>query len=300
MPEISVIIPTYNRAKYLEQLLDTILEMNGISLEIIIINDNSTDATDSMIRNKYSSYNNIRYVVNQTNEGCGKSRRKGLELSRGNYIVFADDDDYYIDDNFYKKGVEILRNSQNIACVSGNSKLYYNKGNRLTDDSSLTPGLISGPEFLNGFMSQFQKPRSTFSTIFRKEALIKSGLLESQMVNDASIYMRALIYGDIFTLKEHIGVYRIHDHNISNNLSSSFIIENLKEKSSIYKLAKEQDLHLNPKWLHQQFNLTISYYFNNNQYTAIDFIKIIKWGVCNNALNLKSIFKLLPLIIKKK
>lgn len=298
MPEISVIIPTYNRAKYLEQLLDSIIEMNGVSVEIIIINDNSTDATDSMIKNKYLIYNNIRYVVNQVNEGCGKSRRKGLELSQGIFIVFADDDDYYLDHNFYKRGIEILKSSQNIACVSGNSKLYYDKKNLLTEDSSLIPGLISGPEFLNGFMSQFQKPKSTFSTIFRKEALIKSGLLESQMVNDASIYMRALIYGDIYTLKEPIGVYRIHDHNISNNLSSDFIIENLKEKSSIYKLANKQGLSLNTKWLQQQFNLTTSYYFNNNQYTAIDFIKIIKWGVCNNALGFRTLFKLLPLIIK--
>lgn len=300
MFEISVIIPTYNRANYLEELLNSILKMKDVSVEIIIINDNSSDNTDAIIRDKYLHYDNIRYLVNQHNEGCGQSRRKGLAVSRGEYIVFADDDDYYTDYNFYRNGIKILQASRNIACVAGNSKIYYHDKNYFVNSAQSISGLIVGSEFLNGFMTRFQKPKSTFSAIFKKTTLIQSGLLASPMVNDASIYMRALLYGDIYILDNTIGVYRVHNHNISNNLTSRFIIDNLDEKLRIYQRAKRLSIYLDTYWLSRQFDLTASYYFNNNKYTLTDILKIVKWGMCNNALCLKHLIRILPSLIIKK
>lgn len=91
MPEISVIIPTYNRSCIIREAIDSVLNQNYKNYEIIVVDDGSTDDTYSILE-KYNG--RIRYVF-QNNGGVGKARNTGIRLAKGNFIAFLDSDDLW-------------------------------------------------------------------------------------------------------------------------------------------------------------------------------------------------------------
>lgn len=115
MPKISVIVPIYNVEKYLERCLNSIINQTFNDIEVICINDGSTDNSGKIL-NKYQKYTNFR-IIEQTNVGISETRNIGLNLAQGDYISFIDSDDF-IDSNFY----EVLYNNAvkfkaDIACA---------------------------------------------------------------------------------------------------------------------------------------------------------------------------------------
>ncbi|MEQ8924877.1 MAG: glycosyltransferase [Fulvivirga sp.] len=92
MPVFSVIIPTFNRGKYISRAIDSVLNQTFQDFELIIINDGSTDDSDAII----NSYNDsrIRYI-SKNNEERNIARNTGIKVSSGKWICFLDSDDYY-------------------------------------------------------------------------------------------------------------------------------------------------------------------------------------------------------------
>lgn len=96
-PLISVIIPCYNVASYLKRCLNSIKEQTYQNLEILVINDGSTD--DSLkLAQSYSTDDDRFKVIDQENHGLAYTRQRGVELATGEYITFVDSDDYVTDD----------------------------------------------------------------------------------------------------------------------------------------------------------------------------------------------------------
>ena len=93
IPKISVIIPTYNCAKYLARAIDSVLSQKLLNLEIIVIDDASTDKTDTVLK-KYSKNKQIRIIKNKENIRQGASRNRGIDLATGKYLFFLDADDW--------------------------------------------------------------------------------------------------------------------------------------------------------------------------------------------------------------
>lgn len=91
--KISVIIPVYNVEKYLEQCLDSILEQNFKDYEVIAINDGSTDKSYNILLEYKEKYDNL-IIINNKSKGVGAARNYGVELAKGEYILFLDSDDY--------------------------------------------------------------------------------------------------------------------------------------------------------------------------------------------------------------
>lgn len=92
-PKISVIIPVYNISKYLEKCLWSVTNQTLREIEIIVVNDGSTDDSMSVIE-KFAASDNRITVINKTNEGASTARRAGLEVATGTYIHHLDGDDY--------------------------------------------------------------------------------------------------------------------------------------------------------------------------------------------------------------
>lgn len=92
VPFISIIVPVYNVAQFLSITLDSILNQQYINYEIILINDGSTDES-AEIAQRYASNDQRIVFIDKCNEGVATTRNKGLEVSRGNYIMFLDADD---------------------------------------------------------------------------------------------------------------------------------------------------------------------------------------------------------------
>lgn len=93
---ISIIIPCYNAEKTIKRCLESVISQTYKNIEIVIINDGSTDKTDSIIK-KYINDSRIKYY-NRNNHGIGKTRNFGIKEATGEYITFLDSDDYLPND----------------------------------------------------------------------------------------------------------------------------------------------------------------------------------------------------------
>ena len=108
LPCISIVIPTYNAGKYIEECLKSIINQTYSNFEVIIVNDGSTDNTRDICE-KYAKIDDRIKLINTENRGAGSARNTGLKETRGKYISFIDSDDY-ICKNYYEKMHKIISN----------------------------------------------------------------------------------------------------------------------------------------------------------------------------------------------
>lgn len=106
MPLVSIIVPIYNCAQYIQACLNSLVYQTYQKLEIIIIDDGSTDSSCELIKANYSSDSRVRYIYKQ-NEGVSKARNVGIQAACGEYITFVDGDDV-VSHDFIKEALEII------------------------------------------------------------------------------------------------------------------------------------------------------------------------------------------------
>ena len=108
MPKVSIIVPVYNVEEYLERCLDSLVNQTLKDIEIIIVNDGSTDGSKEIIQKYLNKYKNIVYLEKE-NGGLSSARNYGIPYAKGEYIGFVDSDDYVeftMYEKMYKKAVE--------------------------------------------------------------------------------------------------------------------------------------------------------------------------------------------------
>lgn len=117
-PTLSVIIPTYNSSKYIKRCIDSIINQTYSDLEVIIVDDGSTDGT-SEICDEYAKNTPNITVIHQPNSGQSVARNKGLEVASSEFITFVDSDDYIAPD-MYERMMPHLQsvNSDIVICDS--------------------------------------------------------------------------------------------------------------------------------------------------------------------------------------
>ena len=143
MVKISVIIPVYNDEKFLGECLDSVSNQTLDDIEIICINDGSTDSSLEIL-NEYSTDKRIT-IITQTNQGSAIARNKGLDIAQGEYIGFLDADDIYIN----KQSLEIMFDAakkHDASMISANLKFLTQERN-----------LISNPHYKRGTFHYFRE-----------------------------------------------------------------------------------------------------------------------------------------------
>jgi len=121
---ISVIIPVYNMEKYLKRCIDSVINQTFRNLEIILINDGSTDSS-GRICDDYKAIDNRIIVVHKKNEGVGLARNNGINIATGNYISFIDNDDYISLDMYEKLYNELIKENAD-SCIYGYYRIINN------------------------------------------------------------------------------------------------------------------------------------------------------------------------------
>lgn len=115
--ELSIIVPVYNSEAYLERCIKSLLAQKLTNIEVLLINDGSTDNSLEICR-KFEVEDTRVKVFNQENSGQSRARNLGLENALGEYITFTDSDDW-VDDDYYAKLVDAARrNDADVACGS--------------------------------------------------------------------------------------------------------------------------------------------------------------------------------------
>lgn len=100
--KVSIIIPVYNAEKYIEKCLSSVVNQTLKEIEIIVINDGSTDNSQDIINKYKENYPELIKAKTIENVGVAKARNKGLEMAEGKYVGFVDSDDY-IEETMYEK-----------------------------------------------------------------------------------------------------------------------------------------------------------------------------------------------------
>jgi glycosyltransferase involved in cell wall biosynthesis len=170
---ISVIVPVYNVAAYLPECVESILHQDHTQLEVILIDDGSTDDS-GVICDRYAAEDHRVRVVHQKNGGAAAAKNAGLRIATGEYLAFADSDDY-LEPGAYSHMLELVRQSQ--ADAAECSFRYISK--TVSEDQILYPDrrILSGKDYLLQFTKGWNcallwnklYKRSLFDGIFFEE-----------------------------------------------------------------------------------------------------------------------------------
>lgn len=106
MTKVSIIVPVYNVELYVEECLESLVNQTYKNIEIILIDDGSTDASGAICDN-YSAKDERVKVIHQANGGLSSARNAGIEVASGKYLIFVDSDDYWVGDNCLQHILEI-------------------------------------------------------------------------------------------------------------------------------------------------------------------------------------------------
>ena len=109
MPKVSVIVPVYNVEKYIDKCLKSLVEQTLDDIEIIVVNDGSTDDSKKVIDNYIERYPGKIVYLEKKNGGLSDARNYGIPYAKGKYIAFLDSDDY-VEKDIYEKMYEVAKN----------------------------------------------------------------------------------------------------------------------------------------------------------------------------------------------
>lgn len=107
MEKVSIIVPTHNRVEKLKRALDSILKQTYSEIEVIVVDDGSTDSTWDVLK-KYQEKDKRIIAIHQENKGASVARNVGIQKSTGTYVSFVDDDDF-IEKDIIEKLVEKIK-----------------------------------------------------------------------------------------------------------------------------------------------------------------------------------------------
>lgn len=144
-PKVSILVPIFNVEKYLRQCLDSVVNQSLKDIEIICINDGSTDSSPEIIQG-YAKNDSRFVVINKTNSGYGDSMNKGLEKARGEYIGIVESDDWVDVDMFenlydiaVKNDVDVVKSNFYFYSGTGDTNKKFQLVNRIDSEKVINP-----------------------------------------------------------------------------------------------------------------------------------------------------------------
>ena len=173
MKKISVIIPVYNTEKYLKRCLDSVIAQEYKDLELVLINDGSTDNSEQLINEYKTKYPELISYYNKENTGVADTRNFGIKKAKGEYIMFLDSDDY-IDTALLKNLEEYI--NKNIDLIKFKLQRVNEEGETLEIVPGATFEETTGEEGFNKLYSTDVLLDSPCVYLIKKEILTKNNL----------------------------------------------------------------------------------------------------------------------------
>lgn len=211
-PKVSVIIPTYNSAKYIIETINSIINQTVAPFEIIVVDDGSTDETGLLLESRFGD--KIHYIY-QENRGPAPARNTGIRNARGNLIAFIDADDLWLPQKLEKQ-IIYLKDNPEIALVYTNLYLFSDEG--------IKSPVKFRPHYGDGFLHLLRRNYIATSTVLvKKECFDKLGLFderpEIEAAEDYEMWLRISRYFKIGCIKEKLAKHRV------SSLSHSRVLE---------------------------------------------------------------------------
>lgn len=259
----SILIAAYNAEKYLKECIESVLIQNYTNYEVIIINDGSTDATLDICK-KYEKKDKRIKVFSWENHGLVLARRKGIEMSKGEYILFLDADDMYKQDALSVIEKEIINNPD--VAIFGFEFLFESGKIQMADKIKSKQFISSSKtELFYDFINNYQY-NHMWSKVIKRELILKDDFDYEQFKNiklGEDLLQSIQIYGkaqNVIISEKSIYLYRVLDKSMSHGFCEQHITDISKVYNVLYEYLKKQ------KWetsicinaLYKQYSLKTS------------------------------------------
>ena len=220
-PKISIIIPVYNAGKYLEKCLESVKHQTLGQIQIICVNDCSTDNSQAIIE-KYLYDKRFKLVNLKKNRGPGYARNKGLEKAKGDYIMFLDPDDW-LNKNACEVAYSQISTNNNDYVVFGYSEFNEDTNEYKVDSYRLEPykEVLDNPHIsYKDLDKDFWRTSFAWTQIYNREFLLENEICFSKnyLSEDVPFYAKLVANtNDISVIDAPLYNYRIRSSSLSNN-----------------------------------------------------------------------------------
>jgi glycosyltransferase involved in cell wall biosynthesis len=216
MPEVSVIIPAYNSARFLAESIPTVLQQTFADFELLVVDDGSTDDTRQVVAS-FECDARVRYV-HQQNRGGAAARNTGIAHCTGKYIAFLDADDLWAPEKLQKQ-VAVFQESTQVEAVHTAAYLVQLDG----EQREVSRRILRRPAFLEQTLYEELLYRmviigSASSVMVRRPVLQQVGPFHEQtLASDRDMWQRIAEHYDFHYVDEPLVCIRKHQSNMSND-----------------------------------------------------------------------------------
>jgi glycosyltransferase involved in cell wall biosynthesis len=244
LPLVSVVIPTFNRSRFIAEATASALNQTYHNVEVIVVDDGSTDNTRDLLHARFSSDARFRYVY-QNNQERSRARNHGIRVARGDYIAFLDSDD-----TWYPRKIELqvnlmLENEDVVMCVTWWD--LFGEGVQRQIIPYPTEADIAGGQF-EQLMIQTNRIGSA-TPLVRKAIFSEVGVFNPKLVivEDYELWTRIALAGPVALVAEVLASHRVHPGNSEHPLSADEYLSvavSIKERMPKQWLRKKQEFRL--------------------------------------------------------
>ena len=207
-PKISIIVPVYNVEKYVKKCIESLLNQTYRNLEIIIVNDSSTDNSEKVIKKVINNKKNVKYIKNKVNSGLSFTRNTALENASGDYVSYIDSDDY-VPSDFYEKMVDIICKEKSDIVICDINIIYENENT----EQRVYCGGIKKIDFIDNGLAA-----SACNKIFKKEIMQKNKFSVGKVNEDLAVVLPAIINSNkVSYCEDTVYNYIQRDNSIQNS-----------------------------------------------------------------------------------
>ncbi|MDR1560941.1 MAG: glycosyltransferase [Holosporaceae bacterium] len=285
-PKVSVIIPIYNAEKFLARCLDSVVNQSLSDLEIICVNDGSTDHSLSILE-KYSTLDKRITIVNQDNRGQGAARNSGMNIVKGEYIGFVDSDDW-IDINYFEKLYNAAKKySASIACCGIIRKYPFFRVRKKLD--------IKKEEIYSLTQDKYaitETPRKcyVYNKIYKRKDIEKHKIRfpEGVYFEDVFFTIRALYYlGPLVTVSDTVYYYWVNYESTTRQMHDKKQKDLITARTDFIEFSRSHHINCDEK-----------YYIRSKIFYklfGIPIIKVYEWETIKKYY----LFSLIPVFEKR-
>ncbi len=210
-PKISVIVSVYNTEKYIEKCLDSLLNQTYSNIEIVVINDCSTDGSLKILKKYAKKYDNMILIENKENKGLSYSRNVGLEKATGKYIGYIDSDDY-VDSTYYEQMMKAIKKEKSEIAIA-DMKIVYEDGSFPDYVSKGCNGEVNTLNIIKNGLAA-----SACNKLFKREIIEKYKFSEGKLNEDLAVILPSIVAAKKISYVENNNYYYVqHTGSIQNS-----------------------------------------------------------------------------------
>jgi glycosyltransferase involved in cell wall biosynthesis len=255
MPEVTVVIPTYNRVRFVGRAIRSALAQTYSDIEVVVVDDGSTDDTQTQIESLAQADERVRYLRHEANRGAQAARNTGIRAARGRYIALLDSDDEWLPNKLATQMAVFEQGPSNLGVVHCGYRTKHADG-QLPQDKCFA---LRGNIYRELLASYGLGPTSIL--VVKKEHLERAGLFNEQVRawQEWDMCIRLARHCEFDYVPRSLVVYHLHD---SSTISKDLLLSGLGyldvvglHRSEILRLCGQDVLAKHLEFARYQFVL---------------------------------------------